>query len=239
MIDLVIDQRRQEPRRGFEVGRVLPDARRRMVGPFVFFDHMGPMTFAGASRSHCRRPSTSAHRPLDRHLPLRRRDHASRQRRLAPSRPPDEVNWMTAGRGITHSERFEKARAEGDRLHGIQAWVALPVEHEETDPAFSHHAATDLPATRSEAGVTGTLIAGSAFRPHSGRQNPLAHCSTSTSASCPRRRRRVPHRRTFRTRALHRDRLDRSRGATLWRGQDAGALRGEATIHHAPANPRT
>ena len=54
---------------------------------------------------------------------------------------PGEVNWMTAGRGITHSERFERARAEGGTMHGIQAWVALPVEDEETDPAFAHHGA--------------------------------------------------------------------------------------------------
>jgi redox-sensitive bicupin YhaK (pirin superfamily) len=75
---------------------------------------------------------------------------------------PQEVNWMTAGRGITHSERFEKGRAVGDRLHGIQAWVALPVEHEETAPAFSHHEGADLPQW-SDAGVHGQLIAGSAY----------------------------------------------------------------------------
>jgi redox-sensitive bicupin YhaK (pirin superfamily) len=69
---------------------------------------------------------------------------------------------MTAGSGITHSERFEKARAVGDHLHGIQAWVALPTEYEETDPSFSHHAGADLPRW-SEGGVQGQLIAGSAY----------------------------------------------------------------------------
>lgn len=69
---------------------------------------------------------------------------------------------MTAGRGITHSERFEHARAHGAHLHGIQAWVALPTEMEETAPSFSHHAGTDLPQW-SEAGVTGHLIAGDAY----------------------------------------------------------------------------
>ena len=59
---------------------------------------------------------------------------------------PGEVNWMVAGRGITHSERFERARREGDHLHGIQAWVALPQADEETEPRFSHHAGSDLPA---------------------------------------------------------------------------------------------
>src|SRR5690606_28376571 len=71
----------------------------------------------------------------------------------APIRP-GEVNWMTAGRGITHSERFEKARAAGDHLHGIQAWVALPAKDEETEPGFSHHEGADLP-TWSEDGVRG------------------------------------------------------------------------------------
>jgi len=75
---------------------------------------------------------------------------------------PREVNWMTAGRGITHSERFERARAEGDFLDGIQAWVALPKEYEETEPAFSHHEGDDLPQW-SDGGVHGQLIAGSAY----------------------------------------------------------------------------
>src|SRR5690606_23427745 len=68
----------------------------------------------------------------------------------------------TAGRGITHSERFERARAQGDHLHGIQAWVALPTEYEEVDPSFSHHSGDDLPHW-SEGGVHGQLIAGSAY----------------------------------------------------------------------------
>src|SRR5690606_20041520 len=58
---------------------------------------------------------------------------------------PGEVNWMTSGRGITHSERFERARSEGGPLDGIQAWVALPLEDEETDPSFVHHGREDLP----------------------------------------------------------------------------------------------
>jgi redox-sensitive bicupin YhaK (pirin superfamily) len=65
---------------------------------------------------------------------------------------------MVAGRGITHSERFERARREGDHLHGIQAWVALPKADEETEPSFSHHAGSDLPVWQ-EGGVRGRLIA--------------------------------------------------------------------------------
>jgi hypothetical protein len=75
---------------------------------------------------------------------------------------PEEVNWMIAGRGITHSERFEKARAEGGALHGIQAWVALPNEHEETDPSFAHYDAAALPVSE-DGGVRTRLLAGKAF----------------------------------------------------------------------------
>jgi redox-sensitive bicupin YhaK (pirin superfamily) len=75
---------------------------------------------------------------------------------------PGEVNWMTAGRGITHSERFEKARAQGDHLHGIQAWVALPEANEEDTPSFAHHGADDLP-TFEFGGLWARLIAGKAF----------------------------------------------------------------------------
>jgi redox-sensitive bicupin YhaK (pirin superfamily) len=75
---------------------------------------------------------------------------------------PGEVNWMTAGRGISHSERFETMREHGGEIHGIQAWVALPEAHEETDPAFVHFPAESLPIHK-QAGATITLIAGAAF----------------------------------------------------------------------------
>jgi len=75
---------------------------------------------------------------------------------------PGEVNWMTAGSGITHSERFEDLRAHGGTMHGIQAWVALPAEDEETAPAFAHHGADDLP-TYEGGGMWARLIAGKAF----------------------------------------------------------------------------
>jgi len=75
---------------------------------------------------------------------------------------PGEVNWMTAGRGVTHSERFETLRAQGGRMNGIQAWIALPAEHEETAPSFDHHAAGDLPGYES-GGLRARLIAGEAF----------------------------------------------------------------------------
>jgi redox-sensitive bicupin YhaK (pirin superfamily) len=93
---------------------------------------------------------------------------------------------MTAGRGITHSERLERARAQGDRIHGIQAWVALPDGVEETEPSFSHHSGSDLPQW-TEGGVTGHLIAGSAYGLTAGAQthSPLfyAHLDLAPGAS--------------------------------------------------------
>jgi redox-sensitive bicupin YhaK (pirin superfamily) len=161
MIDLVIEQRRKDLG-GFEVGRVLPYAKRRMVGPFVFFDHMGPVDMPeGISRKVDVRPHPHIGLATVTYLfsgEIMHRDSVGSEAAIHPG----EVNWMTAGSGITHSERFERARGHGDHLHGIQAWVALPKEHEEADPAFSHHEGADLPSW-SESGVTGRLIAGEAW----------------------------------------------------------------------------
>ena len=161
MIDLVIEQRRRDLG-GFEVGRVLPYRGGRMVGPFIFFDHMGPAEFAAGF------PSSVDVRPHP-HIGLStlsylfeggmtHRDSTGVTQEIRPG----EVNWMTAGRGVTHSERFEALRAHGGRMNGIQAWVALPDAAEETDPWFSHHAADDLPAYE-EAGLSARLIAGEGF----------------------------------------------------------------------------
>lgn len=162
MIELVIEQRRRDLGGGLEIGRVLPFAGQRMVGPFIFFDHMGPLDLArGVERSVDVRPHPHIGLSTVTYLfsgEVMHRDSLGYEQAIRPH----EVNWMTAGRGITHSERFERARAQGDHLHGIQAWVALPVEYEETAPSFSHHAGADLPQW-SEAGVTGQLIAGSAY----------------------------------------------------------------------------
>ena len=161
MIELVIDQRRKDLG-GFEVGRVLPYAKRRMVGPFVFFDHMGPVDMpAGISRKVDVRPHPHIGLSTVTYLFAGEIMHRDSVGSEAPIHP-GEVNWMTAGKGITHSERFERARAQGDHLHGIQAWIALPKEHEETEPGFSHHGGAGLPTWR-EAGLSGRLIAGSAW----------------------------------------------------------------------------
>ena len=162
MIEMVIDQRRRDLGGGFEVGRVLPYAKRRMVGPFVFFDHMGPVDIAaGADRGLDVRPHPHIGLSTVSYLfsgEIMHRDSLGYEQAIRP----EEVNWMVAGRGITHSERLERARAVGDRIHGIQAWVALPTELEEIAPAFSHHSGDDLPQWE-EAGVKGHLIAGSAY----------------------------------------------------------------------------
>jgi redox-sensitive bicupin YhaK (pirin superfamily) len=161
MIELVIEQRRRDLG-GFEVGRVLPFAKRRMVGPFVFFDHMGPAEFAvGIPRSMDVRPHPHIGLSTVTYLfegEIMHRDSVGSVQAIRAG----EVNWMTAGRGITHSERFEKARLQGDTLHGIQAWVALPVDQEETAPAFSHHAMEDQPLVEG-GGATARLVAGTVF----------------------------------------------------------------------------
>ena len=161
MIELVIDQRRKDLG-GFEVGRVLPHAGHRMVGPFIFFDHMGPAQFqAGFPRTVDVRPHPHIGLSTVSYLfegAMTHRDSVGTTEVIRPG----EVNWMTAGKGITHSERFEDLRAHGGTMHGIQAWVALPNEAEETDPAFAHHAGDDLP-TYEGGGMWARLIAGKAF----------------------------------------------------------------------------
>ena len=162
MIELVIDSRRHDLG-GFEVGRVLPFARRRMVGPFVFFDHMGPVEMtAGVPRSTDVRPHPHIGLSTVTYLfdgEMRHQDSLGSDQQIRPG----EVNWMTAGRGISHSERFDgRIRDRGGLMHGIQAWVALPAEIEDTDPAFAHYGSDDMP-TYSEGGLTGRLIAGTGF----------------------------------------------------------------------------
>jgi len=160
-IDLVIDQRRKDLG-GFEVGRVLPFAQRSMVGPFVFFDHMGPADFpAGIRQEVDVRPHPHIGLSTITYLfegEIMHRDSLGTEQPIRAG----EVNWMTAGSGITHSERFERARLQGDRLHGIQSWVALPDGQEEIAPAFSHHEMDDLPLYEGK-GLTARLVIGKAF----------------------------------------------------------------------------
>lgn len=158
MIELVIASRRRDLG-GFEVGRVLPFAKRRMVGPYIFFDRMGPAMFEpGLPRSADVRPHPHIGLSTITYLfegEIMHRDSVGSEQPIRPG----EVNWMTSGRGITHSERFEKGRAQGGPMDGIQAWVALPDEREEMAPGFWHYDASELP-TFDEGGVWGRLIAG-------------------------------------------------------------------------------
>jgi len=161
MIELVIDQRRKDLG-GFEVGRVLPYAPRRMVGPFIFFDHMGPAQFQpGFGREVDVRPHPHIGLSTLSYLFEGEMTHRDSTGATQPIRP-GEVNWMTAGRGVTHSERFETLRAQGGRMDGIQTWIALPLEDEEIDPSFAHYDAGALPAYEGD-GLSARLIAGQAF----------------------------------------------------------------------------
>jgi len=170
-IEQVIPARRRDLG-GFEVGRVLPAGRRRMVGPFIFFDHIGPATLPPPlPRAMDVRPHPHIGLATVTYLfegEITHRDSLGCEQVIRPA----EVNWMTAGRGISHSERFEGMREHGGVLHGIQAWVALPAENEEVEPAFEHTARDSLPLIE-DAGWSARVIAGellgakSAVRTHS------------------------------------------------------------------------
>ena len=157
-LQLVIDQRPRDLG-GFQVGRVLPFSKRHMIGPFIFFDYFGPAEFArGIPRSVDVRPHPHIGLSTVTYLfegEIMHRDSVGSEQSIRPG----EVNWMVAGRGITHSERFEKARSEGGPMHGIQAWVALPRDDEETAPSFANYAGDALP-TIEERGVWVRVVAG-------------------------------------------------------------------------------
>jgi redox-sensitive bicupin YhaK (pirin superfamily) len=146
----------------FEVGRMLPNAARQMVGPFIFFDHLGPVQLPqGLARDADVRPHPHIGLATVTYLfegEIMHRDSTAVEQAIRPH----EVNWMTAGSGITHSERFERARREGGPIHALQAWVALPRELEETAPRFAHHGAADLPL-HQDARMELRLLAGEAF----------------------------------------------------------------------------
>ena len=143
---------------GFHVRRLLPQIQCRSVGPFVFFDHMGPARFS-AGRGVDVRPHPHIGLATVTWLfegVMRHRDTLGSVQDIRPG----AVNWMTAGRGIAHSERTPpEARVDGAPLHGIQTWVALPRADEETEPAFHHVPGDKLPRIE-ENGVRLTVVAG-------------------------------------------------------------------------------
>jgi redox-sensitive bicupin YhaK (pirin superfamily) len=158
---------------GFTVRRLLPSVARRTVGPFVFFDHMGPADFA-AGQGIDVRPHPHIGLATVTYLfegAIEHRDSLGSVQRITPG----DVNWMTAGRGIVHSERTpHDLRQSGGRMQGIQTWVALPRELERCEPAFVHHPAATLPVMDDLPGVSMRLIAGTAF----GQTSPV-QCASS------------------------------------------------------------
>ena len=152
---------------GFEVRRALPSARRQMVGPFIFFDQMGPAEFI-IGKGLDVRPHPHIGLATVTYLFEGEILHRDSLGTLQPIRPGD-VNWMTAGSGIAHSERSPQSeRAQGGHLFGIQAWVALPATAEETAPDFAHHARDALPVVAGE-GKEVRLITGSLY----GERSPV------------------------------------------------------------------
>ena len=144
----------------FRVRRLLPSPDRRMVGPFIFFDHMGPAEFPPGAGIQVR-PHPHIGIATVTFLfegEIMHRDSLGFEQAIRPG----AVNLMTAGRGIVHSERAGDDLDTTSRLHGIQSWIALPAEQQECDPAFEHVPAAELPVLDAE-GVTVTVIMGEAF----------------------------------------------------------------------------
>ena len=156
---------------GFVVRRLLPSAERASVGPFVFFDHFGPIT-AGPDDNHDVRPHPHIGLATVTYLfegAMLHRESTGVVQRIEPG----AINWMTAGRGIVHSERTPTdLLGHARRSHGLQLWVAVPAEHEEDAPSFQHTPAAAIPEHRS-AGVVVRVLAGSAF----GLGSPVATLS--------------------------------------------------------------
>ncbi|GHC03824.1 pirin family protein [Thermomonas carbonis] len=152
---------------GFQVRRAVPSLQARSVGPFVFVDHMGPAHFESGHGVDVR-PHPHIGLATVTFLwsgGMRHRDTLGSEQDILPG----DVNWMTAGRGIAHSERTPpNLRDAGSPLHGMQTWVALPQADQEVEPSFHHHAAASLPQ-RDHAGASLRVIAGRAF----GMESPV------------------------------------------------------------------
>jgi redox-sensitive bicupin YhaK (pirin superfamily) len=145
----------------FAVRRALPSARTRMVGPFIFFDHFGPAEFRAGDgldvRPHPHIGLSTVSYLFDGEI--MHRDSLG----TAIAIKPGEVNWMTAGRGIVHSERTgPEKRAAGGPIHGLQMWVGLPAAREEMDPGFAHHETREFPVV-TDTGKTVRVVVGSLY----------------------------------------------------------------------------
>jgi redox-sensitive bicupin YhaK (pirin superfamily) len=152
---------------GFSVRRALPSARSRMVGPFIFFDHFGPAEFRAGNgldvRPHPHIGLATVTYLFDGEIT--HRDSLG----TAVAIKPGEVNWMTAGRGIVHSERTgAEKRVTGSSIHGLQMWVALPAAKEEMNAGFAHHKIDEFPTVRDD-GTFVRVVVGSLY----GAQSPV------------------------------------------------------------------
>ena len=166
-LEMVIVTRVREIVDDFKVRRALPSAKRRMVGPFIFLDQMGPEVLR-ANRGLDVAPHPHIGLATVTYLFEGELMHRDGLGTVQPIRP-GEVNWMTAGRGIAHSERTpQEMRLSGSELFGIQSWVAMPKKYEESDPAFAHHGTDELPVIEGE-GKRVRLITGSLY----GAQSPV------------------------------------------------------------------
>ncbi|MCI0518203.1 MAG: pirin family protein [Woeseiaceae bacterium] len=154
-----------------DVRRALPQRSQQRVGPFIFFDHMGPADLPPGKGIDVR-PHPHIGLATITYLfsgAIRHRDSLGYDQVIVPG----EVNWMTAGRGVVHSERTPQAeRVSGSHLHGIQAWIALPTDKEEIAPGFAHYSAKQIPQLR-QPGARLTVIAGSAY----GESSPVETAS--------------------------------------------------------------
>src|SRR6201981_3837512 len=160
-LELIIVPRTRDLGDGFEVRRALPHGKRQMVGPFIFFDHFGPVQFMSGKGMDVR-PHPHIGLATVTYLfdgSIMHRDSEGNIQEIEPG----AMNLMTAGRGIAHSERTpDVQRQTGQKMLGLQSWIALPQAKEEIAPSFQHSAAGDLPMI-SERGFTARVIAGSAF----------------------------------------------------------------------------
>jgi hypothetical protein len=162
---------------GFVVRRLLPDVKRRAVGPFIFLDHMGPHDFPAGQgidvRPHPHIGLSTLTWLWD--GALMHRDSVGSVQVIRPG----DVNWMTAGRGIVHSERTpEEERQRGQRVEGLQTWLAMPEADAESAPSFQHVPAAEVPRVHRD-GVDIAIVAGQAF----GLRSPVRTCVATLYAS--------------------------------------------------------
>lgn len=165
-VELVITPKEKDLGDNFVVRRSLPDHRKKMVGPFIFWDHMGPVTLVDEKNMTVR---SHPHIGLATITwlfsgKILHRDSLGNEQMIRPG----EVNWMTAGSGIAHSERSNPEGDESYKLEGIQLWLALPVEHEDVQASFFHCKEKDIPQIKKD-GINLRLVAGEAW----GEKSPV------------------------------------------------------------------